>query len=59
MDQPDNASDKLKELNVQFISKFISPGPDLLQVNSKNCISEARLRTRNKKVKIPLNNLTP
>lgn len=30
MDWPDNASDKLKEFNVQFISKWISPGPDLL-----------------------------
>ena len=47
MGWPDNASDKLNEFNVQFISKLISPGPDLLQVNSKNCISEARFRTRN------------
>ena len=44
-----NASDRLKDSNVDLVNEVISPGPDLFQVNSENYIPETIFRIRTKK----------
>lgn len=47
MDWPDNASDKLKEFNVKFISKLISQDLISSRVNSKIVLLKLGFRARN------------